>query len=99
MLGPYIGRMESERRAELIRELEAAASTEWGPRALLACLKRLRDGGPTEAEDVIVYDAWATDDAFRVVYEPPGGPVRVGIIRERHTTIDQLDGYSTGDDE
>lgn len=82
--------MESQRHAELVAELEAAASTEWGPRALLACLRKLRDGGPTEAHRVVVHEAWATDDAFRVVYESPEG-LRVGIIRERHTNIDRLD--------
>jgi hypothetical protein len=62
----------SERHAELIGELEAAASDEWGPRALLACLCKLRDGGPTEADSVVVHDVWATEDGFRVVYEPLG---------------------------
>jgi hypothetical protein len=82
--------MESQRHAELIAELEAAASTEWGPRALLACLKRLRDGGPAEAHRVFVHEAWARDDAFQVVYDSPEG-LHVGLIRERGTTIDRLD--------
>lgn len=93
----YGGRMESKRHAELIAELEAAASEEWGPRALLACLQKLRDGGPTEAAIVVVHDAWVTPDGFRVVYGSPWGP-RVGIIRERHTTIDWVDAYTTGDE-
>lgn len=90
--------MLSERHAELIAELEAAASDEWGPRALLACLRKLRDGGPTEAESVVVHDAWATEDGFRVVYDAPWGGPRVGIVRERSTTIGWLDAYTTGDE-
>ncbi|OII10883.1 hypothetical protein BIU97_08320 [Curtobacterium sp. MCBA15_009] len=89
--------MESERHAALIAELEAAGSEEWGPRALLACLQKLRDGGPTEAALVVVHDAWSTSDEFRVVYDSPWGP-RVGIIRDRWTTIDRTDAYTTGDE-
>ncbi|PYY56524.1 hypothetical protein DEJ17_10975 [Curtobacterium sp. MCSS17_011] len=48
--------MESVRHAELIAELEASCAEEWGQRALLACLRKLRDGGPTEAASVVVHD-------------------------------------------
>lgn len=88
--------MLSPRHAELIAALEADGSEQWGPRALLACLRKLRDGGPTEAASVVVRDAWASSDGFRVVYDSPGG-TRVGIIRDRWTTIDRLDVYATGD--
>lgn len=67
--------MESARHRELIGALAATASEEWGPRALLACLRKLRDGGPTEAALVVVHDAWATPDEFRVIYDSPWGPV------------------------
>jgi hypothetical protein len=89
--------MECRRHAELIAELEEAASNEWGPRALLACLRRLRAGGFIEAKSVVVHDAWATTDEFRVVYDSPWSS-RVGIIRNRNTTIDRLDVYASGDE-
>lgn len=89
--------MESVRHAELIAELEASLAEEWGQRALLACLRKLRDGGPTEAASVVVHDAWATADEFRVVYDSPWQGPRVGIIRDRWTTIDRTDAYATGD--
>lgn len=88
----------SERHAELIAGLESAASDEWGPRALLACLRKLRDGGPTEGRSVVVHDAWATEDGFRVVYDAPFGGPRVGVIRDRGTSVDWLDVYTTGDE-
>ena len=88
--------MESARHRELIGALAATASEEWGPRALLACLRKLRDGGPTEAALGVVHDAWATPDEFRVIYDSPWGP-RVGIIRNRWTTVDHLDVYTTED--
>ncbi|MGG7308354.1 hypothetical protein ACQXVK_14305 [Curtobacterium sp. AB451] len=90
--------MTSERHAELIAGLESAASDEWGPRALLACLRKLRDGGPTEGRSVVVHDAWATEDGFRVVYDAPFGGPRVGVIRDRGTSVDWLDVYTTGDE-
>lgn len=79
-----------------IAELESGHSDDWGPRALLACLRKLCGGGPTEAERVVVEDAWATNDEFRVIYSWTGGR-RVGIIRNRETTIDRMDVYATGD--
>jgi hypothetical protein len=45
---------------------------------------------------VIVEDAWATSDEFRVIYSSTSGP-RVGIIRNQETTIDRFDVYATGD--
>jgi hypothetical protein len=45
---------------------------------------------------VIVEDAWATTDEFRVIYSFTAGP-RIGIIRSRETTIDHLNIYATGD--
>lgn len=45
---------------------------------------------------MIVEDAWATNDAFRVIYSWTGGR-RVGIIRSKETTIDRMDLYATGD--
>ncbi|SDQ49942.1 hypothetical protein SAMN04489742_1356 [Arthrobacter crystallopoietes] len=50
--------------------------------ALLACLERLRDGGPTQWEDVEVHDAWSTPDAFAITYSWPWGP-DVGLVRRR----------------
>ena len=44
---------------------------------------------------MIVEDAWATTDEFRVVYSFTGR--RVGIIRNRETLVDRLDVYATGD--
>ncbi|MBB1198440.1 hypothetical protein [Curtobacterium flaccumfaciens] len=60
-------------------------------------MQKLRDGGPTEAEHIVVHDAWSTTESFRVVYDTPGGR-RVGIVRDRRTTIDRLDVYATGDE-
>lgn len=45
---------------------------------------------------MIVENAWATSDEFRVVYSFVGGR-RIGIIRNRETTIDRTDVYATGD--
>lgn len=81
---------------ELIAELESAGSDDWGSRALLACLRKLRDGGPTEGADALVEDAWATVDEFRVVYSFPRDR-RFGIIRHRDTRIDIVDAYVTGE--
>ena len=33
-----------------------------------ACLRRLRDGGVTESQRIVVVDAWAFDDGFCVIY-------------------------------
>lgn len=92
----YGDEVQSIRHSELITELESAQRDDWGSRALLACLRKLRDGGPTEAASVIVENAWATSDEFRVVYSFVGGR-RIGIIRNRETTIDRTDVYATGD--
>ena len=40
--------------------------------------------------------AWCETDEFRVIYSWTGGR-RVGIIRNRETTIDRMDVYATGD--
>lgn len=82
--------MFTDRHRALITELQAVRDPSWGALALLACLTRLRDGGPTSADHVAVQDAWATEDEFRVVYDSPWGP-RVGIVRHRFTTVDRLD--------
>jgi hypothetical protein len=68
----------TEQHAALIEQLDSASPTGWGERALLACLTRLRDGGPTEASIVEVYEAWPVDDGFKIVYLSPWGP-RVGL--------------------
>ena len=63
---------------ELIEELAAGPRKEWGESALLACLEKLRDGGPTEAALVEVYRAWAIQRGFKIVYLSPWGPT-VGL--------------------
>lgn len=58
----------------LIRQFEQSAGLSWGGGALLACLRRLRDGGLTEWQSISVENAWAFDDGFCVVYRWPAGP-------------------------
>ncbi|MDR6907786.1 hypothetical protein J2X63_003494 [Agromyces sp. 3263] len=70
--------MYTPEHAAVIAQLESAAQSTWGEQALLACLRRLRDGGPTEAHDVEVRDAWASPTGFCVVYKSPHGP-EVGV--------------------
>lgn len=65
----------------LIDGLESQSS--WGDLALLACLTRLRDGGPTEWREVTVLDAWSVADGFCVVYEMYGD--RLGVRAHRAT--------------
>ena len=79
--------MHTPEHAALIAQLESAAQSTWGEQALLACLRRLRDGGPTEAEDVEVRDAWASPTDFSVVYKSPSGP-QVGV----HVTAESTAG-------
>ena len=66
----------------LIEDLEASADT-WASEALLSCLQRLRDGGPTKFRDVMVLDAWPVTDGFCVVYETY--EVRLGVRVTRAT--------------
>lgn len=89
--------MFTDRHADLIVELEQAGSHEWGPRALLACLRKLRDGGPTEWTQISVLNAWASAESFRVIYDWPGLR-RIGIVRDRLTTIDHPDLNMAGPD-
>jgi hypothetical protein len=70
--------MHTPEHSALIAQLESAAQSTWGERALLACLRRLRDGGVTESELVEVRDAWAFPTGFCVVYKSPWGP-EVGV--------------------
>ena len=66
--------MYTPEHSALIAELGSAAQTTWGERALLACLRRLRDGGVTESDLVEIRDAWAFPEGFCVVYKSPWGP-------------------------
>lgn len=66
----------------LIEDLETAAN-DWASAALLACLLRLRDGGPTEFREVTVRDAWPIVDGFCVVYEMYD--LRLGVRATRTT--------------
>ncbi|MGI3779767.1 MAG: hypothetical protein ACRYG2_03235 [Janthinobacterium lividum] len=52
----------------LIDGLEISTG-DWASEALLSCLRRLRDGGPTQSRDVTVLDAWPITDGFCMVYE------------------------------
>jgi hypothetical protein len=70
------------RHLALIEQLAANSDARWGKQALLACLEKLRDGGPTEAAIVDVYDAWPLDDGFKIVYLSPWGP-KVGLTARR----------------
>jgi len=63
--------MYTSEHSALITQLESAASSTWGERALLTCLRRLRDGGVTEWKQVEVRDAWPFPDGFCVVYKSP----------------------------
>lgn len=74
--------MLTDRHLRLIAELRARDDRSWMDEALLACLRRLRDGGPTSWEEVEVHDAWAAPDALAVTYGSPWGP-DVGLVRRR----------------
>jgi hypothetical protein len=78
IVGRYYHAMYTSQHSALIAQLESADPSTWGERALLACLRRLRDGGVTEWEKVAVRDAWAFPDGFCVVYASPWGP-EVGV--------------------
>jgi hypothetical protein len=80
--------MHTPQHAALIARLESADQSTWGERALLACLRRLRDGGPTEADSVEVRDAWAFPASFCVVYKSPWGP-EVGVQVNTDSTLSQ----------
>lgn len=93
--------MLSPRHEELIARLEAERAPSWLDDALLSCLVRLRDGGPTEWQSVTVVDAWTDDDAFAVVYEWTYLHETVGCRRSRpaeaaETTAAQF-GINTAD--
>jgi hypothetical protein len=66
----------------LLASLESSPEATWGEQALLACLRRLRDGGPTDYSIVDVIRAWPIDSGFEVVYLSPWGPV-VGLTAQR----------------
>jgi hypothetical protein len=70
------------RHSELLARLKQLPERTWGQQALLVCLRRLRDGGPTEAAIVEVYEAWPLDDGFKIVYLSPWGPI-VGLTARR----------------
>jgi len=70
--------MVTESHSRLIAELEESTHLTWGGEALLACLSKLRDGGPTEYAIVDVLRAWPIDDGFKIVYLSPWGP-EVGL--------------------
>ncbi|MBG6190315.1 hypothetical protein IWX64_001255 [Arthrobacter sp. CAN_A212] len=74
--------MYSARHHSLIRELRALPAPSWLETVLLSCLERLRDGGPTEWEQVRVDDAWVDGDTISIVYLSPGGQ-QAGLIRGR----------------
>jgi hypothetical protein len=66
----------------LIASLESLPEATWGEQALLACLCRLRDGGPTEHAIIEVHRAWPIENGFKVVYLSPWGPI-VGLTAQR----------------
>jgi hypothetical protein len=70
--------MVTPEHTRLISELEMRSERSWGEDALLACLKKLRDGGPTEYQIVEVRRALAEDNGFDIVYLSPSGP-EVGL--------------------
>jgi hypothetical protein len=70
--------MVTPEHAQLISDLEDLAERSWGDNALLACLLKLRDGGPTEYIIVEVRRATAVADGFDIVYLSPWGP-EVGL--------------------
>ena len=76
--------MESPRSREMIETLSSQSPRSWAEDALLACLERLRDGGPTEWRLVTVHDAWASEQigGFCIEYTSPWGP-RVGLQASR----------------
>lgn len=72
----------SPQHERLIADLETLGG-DWRSEALLGCLQRLRDGGPTEWRDVVILDAWPITDGFCVVYEMYGD--RLGARATRAT--------------
>jgi hypothetical protein len=75
----------------LLEDLGAIPAPSWGQTALLACLRRLHEGGPTSPEEVRVVDGWAFPDGFCLIYEAPWGPM-VGL-RVTATGKQFLGGY------
>lgn len=78
--------MVTAEHAELIRQLSLLKRRNWGQDALLACLRKLRDGGPTEYQIVEVRRARPVEDGFDIVYLSPWGPevglaARVGLLK------------------
>jgi len=74
--------MVTPQHLALIEQLASTPGEAWGRSALLACLRRLQDRGPTEAAIVEVYQAWPLEDGFQIVYLSPWGP-RVGLTARR----------------
>lgn len=70
--------MTTDAHRALVDRLEESAELSWGGRTLLACLRRLRDGGLTEWQSISVESAWVIEEGFCVVYRWPGGPL-VGL--------------------
>lgn len=75
--------MFSARHEELIARLAAERGPSWLDECLASCLRRLRDGGPTEWHSVTVVDAWTDDDALSVVYEWTYLHETIGFRRSR----------------
>lgn len=70
----------SEQHVALVRDLYAESRPTWSHRALLACLERLMEGGPTDGHLISVFDAWSIParDGFCVIYSHPCGE-KVGV--------------------
>jgi hypothetical protein len=79
----------------LIASLDSLSEATWGEQALLACLRRLRDGGPTEYAIVEMHSAWPIEDGFKIVYLAPWGPV-VGLTAQRDE-LEYFQGIYQGD--
>ena len=78
--------MRDDVKAQQIELLAGKESRSWAEDALLACLARLVDGGPTHAELVRIVDAWVgPGDEFSVVYVPPWGDSEIGLRRSRQS--------------
>jgi hypothetical protein len=80
----------SARHEELIARLDAQRGATWLDEALGSCLRRLRDGGPTEWRSITVVDAWTDGDAISVVYRWNTMHETFGCRVGRHAPSDEM---------
>ena len=72
--------MVSQKHLELIAELERSIELSWAHRVLYRTLLKLRDGGPTQYENVVIHDSWTgPGDRVNFLYQPPWIDETIGL--------------------